>query len=326
MGMSRSPGGGRTADQRNRETTLRTVFRYHPDPRHETLLWSGSTIQFGTFRANAADPEFATAGQIRCYPTVVFPRSDAIWIELDGHTPFIADQGCVVLYDLHREYRRQSPTGGGDRADFFHFGEGVLLEALELSAWPRAGAGGRLFASPRQPVDDVSCALERAIVRHVQEVETPDSFLVEETMLGVLRRIFGATGPECGRGVPKRHRELAEEARALLAATVTEAHRLEELSARLGCSVFHLCRVFRAVTGSTLHSHRLRLRLRASLERVAVPGEGLSAIAYDLGFSSHSHFTGCFRRTFGLTPSTLRRRATPETVRDLTARVAEVKA
>jgi len=303
--------------------TLEAMFRYHPAPRHETLLWSGSAVQFGTFKVGAEDPEFATAGQIRSHPTLVFPRAAVIWLELDGHVPFIADHSCVVLYDSQRDYRRRSPTAGGDRADFFHFEDGVLLEALEQgAAKKRPAVGGRLFASPRLPVDDLSCALERAVIRHAQEAERPDSLLVEETMVSLLRRIFEVPRLGGGRAVSRRHQQLTEEARALIAATATEAHRLEELAATLDCSVFHLCRVFRAATGSTLHSHRLRLRLRASLERVATPGEGLSAIAYDLGFSSHSHFTGCFRSAFGLTPSALRRRATPEIVRELATRVA----
>jgi AraC-like DNA-binding protein len=31
--------------------------------------------------------------------------------------------------------------------------------------------------------------------------------------------------------------------------------------------------------------------------------DDLTALALDLGFSSHSHFSAVFRRTFGLTPS-----------------------
>ena len=47
------------------------------------------------------------------------------------------------------------------------------------------------------------------------------------------------------------------------------------------------------------------VRLRASLDRVAA-GEDLSALAFDLGFSSHSHFSASFRRAFGVTPSRVR--------------------
>ncbi|TLZ02650.1 MAG: helix-turn-helix transcriptional regulator, partial [Gammaproteobacteria bacterium] len=35
--------------------------------------------------------------------------------------------------------------------------------------------------------------------------------------------------------------------------------------------------------------------------------EDLSALSLDLGFSSHSHFSAAFQRTYGRTPSEFRR-------------------
>jgi len=70
--------------------------------------------------------------------------------------------------------------------------------------------------------------------------------------------------------------------------------------------VFHLARMFRSRTGFSLHAYRNQLRLRAALERLRDPGVDLIDIALDLGFSSHSHFTETFRRSFGKTPSAVR--------------------
>jgi len=56
-----------------------------------------------------------------------------------------------------------------------------------------------------------------------------------------------------------------------------------------------------------LHAYRNQLRLRAALESLAERHADLTGIALDLGFSSHSHFTETFRRTFGRTPSSVRR-------------------
>ena len=74
--------------------------------------------------------------------------------------------------------------------------------------------------------------------------------------------------------------------------------------------MFHLARVFKARTGFSLHAYRNQLRLRAALERLAEPGVDLIDIALDLGFSSHSHFTETFRRSFGKTPSAVRQEIT----------------
>lgn len=69
---------------------------------------------------------------------------------------------------------------------------------------------------------------------------------------------------------------------------------------------FTLARIFKARTGLSLHAYRNQLRLRSALERLREPGVDLIDIALDLGFSSHSHFTETFRRTFGKPPSAVR--------------------
>jgi AraC-like DNA-binding protein len=95
---------------------------------------------------------------------------------------------------------------------------------------------------------------------------------------------------------------------------------LNDLARRAECSPFQLCRAFRQATGGPVHQGLLGLRLQASLERVAEPRSDLTAVALDLGFASHSHFTAAFRRTFGITPSELRRRARTGTVARLRIR------
>jgi AraC-like DNA-binding protein len=46
--------------------------------------------------------------------------------------------------------------------------------------------------------------------------------------------------------------------------------------------------------------------LRTALDRLADDDADLATIANDLGFASHSHFDGRFKRTFGQSPSTVR--------------------
>jgi AraC-like DNA-binding protein len=61
----------------------------------------------------------------------------------------------------------------------------------------------------------------------------------------------------------------------------------------------------------------MRLRLRASLERLAAGAVDLTALALELGFSSHSHFTDSFRKEFGCTPSAIRCDRTPRAIREM---------
>jgi len=72
-------------------------------------------------------------------------------------------------------------------------------------------------------------------------------------------------------------------------------------------SPFHLARIFQQQTGVPVHRYLTQLRLRASMERLAEGASDLTALALELGFSSHSHFTDAFRREFGKAPSEIRK-------------------
>jgi len=104
----------------------------------------------------------------------------------------------------------------------------------------------------------------------------------------------------------KGDRDIAEAVRELLARCYREDWSLSAMASRVGASVFHLARVFQRRTGLSLHQYRNQLRLRAALEELAGGEADLSGLALSLGFSSHSHFTNVFRRTFGCTPSAYR--------------------
>ena len=124
-----------------------------------------------------------------------------------------------------------------------------------------------------------------------------------------------------GAAVTARDRELAEAARALLARRFAAPLTLQALAAAVATSPFHLARVFKRVTGTTLHGHRSELRLRAALEPLASPSCDLLRLALSLGYSSHSHFTAAFRAGFGVSPSDLRGRLTRGQGLDLTTKL-----
>lgn len=83
-------------------------------------------------------------------------------------------------------------------------------------------------------------------------------------------------------------------------------HRLIALGDALGVSPYHVAHVFREQTGLSVHRYLLRLRLAVALDLLAGGATNLSALALDLGFSSHSHFSSVFRRTTGLSPTEVR--------------------
>lgn len=108
----------------------------------------------------------------------------------------------------------------------------------------------------------------------------------------------------------RRHRELADAVRAELLRAPELNRSVRDLARTVGTSPYHLCRIFLECTGKTLHAYRLELRARLALELLgesAGPPPTFSAVAHQLGFSSHSHFVLAMRRHFGVTPSAVRR-------------------
>jgi AraC-like DNA-binding protein len=92
---------------------------------------------------------------------------------------------------------------------------------------------------------------------------------------------------------------------------------LAEVARAVHYSPYHLARLFRREVGVPIHRYRSRLRLGAALERLAEGADDLTALALDLGYSSHSHFSNAFRRAFGIPPGDCRRTLAPARLREL---------
>jgi AraC-like DNA-binding protein len=105
----------------------------------------------------------------------------------------------------------------------------------------------------------------------------------------------------------RRRRELVDATRQHLAHSFADASlTLDQLGLEVGAGAFHLARVFRQMTGSSLHQYRTQLRLRAVLLAL-VETDSLAQLAVSVGFSSHSHLSDVFRRHFDASPSQVRK-------------------
>jgi transcriptional regulator GlxA family with amidase domain len=156
--------------------------------------------------------------------------------------------------------------------------------------------------------DHASYIEQRQVFRHVSTTDTPDPLFVEETVLRILWRLLSRTGAvRPASAVPRKAADTAEAARSVLAEAFRDRLTLQELAGAVDSSVFHLCRTFRAATGTTIHAYLSQLRLRASLEPLLDGTAPITDIALAHGYSSHSHYTNAFREALGITPSAARR-------------------
>jgi len=78
---------------------------------------------------------------------------------------------------------------------------------------------------------------------------------------------------------------------------------VEELSGMIGLSRVHLYRKVKKLTGLSVSEFVRSIKLRLSLDLIKNSGKSISEIAYEVGFSSPSYFTKCFKEQFGISPT-----------------------
>jgi AraC family transcriptional regulator len=281
-------------------------------PRHHISVpvFASPLVRVGRWRCPADHPIFADSG-----PTAealfVFPR-ESVWIRHAGREPFVADANTVTYYNKGQCYTRRKLSARGDQCDWFAVAPEAIAETLAAHEPAAIDRPELPFRFTHGPSDPDSYLRQRMVFEHVSHEKNADRLFVEEAVLSILGEVTGLAYT-CQGGVKpasrtrqRRDVDLVESARDVIARHFKENLSLADIAREVESSVFHLARIFKARTGFSLHAYRNQLRLRAALERLAEPGIDLIDIALDLGFSSHSHFTETFRRSFGKTPSAVR--------------------
>lgn len=271
----------------------------------ERLLYRSQLVCIGSFRCRPDDHGFGggTPCTSWCF---VFPRT-SVWIQHEGRSRFVADPSIVTFYNRDDRYRRSRISVDGDRADWFAVAPSLALDAAASRDPAIVERPDRPFRFDYGPSDASVYIAQRAVYLSACQ-GAPEGLAVDEAVVSlldaVLARAYAHRRPTLDLRV-EHGLDLVNRARAILGANLGERLELGPFARRLGVSPYHLCRMFRQLTSWTLGEYRLNLRLRMSLERVAA-GQPLADLAFELGFSSHSHFTARFRRVFGFPPSRLR--------------------
>jgi AraC-like DNA-binding protein len=260
------------------------------------LLLEGKTFEVGEFRCAPVHPLWDEVNDnIGPRPHLAFPLT-SVYIDQGRFRRVLATPNHVVLYASHALYRRELHDPRGDVSLFVSLDPALFAETVGDARTPLRSTDAHTYLALH------------LLVRELRDGSC-DALAVEESLHGLVARVVG---PQTERPAPARastrrgHRELAEAAKARLTARLAESPSLRELAAELHTSPFHLVRVFREVTGFTLHDYRLHLRLRRALDELHDPHNELTRIAHELGFCSLSHFSGSFRSKFGVAPSTVR--------------------
>ena len=294
-----------------RESILSHVLRV------ERIVFESDVVCAGLFRCSPEDPLFPGGAPCSAH-SIVFPREVA-WIQHEGRPRFVADTSMATIYNRGKIYRRSSIGGRPDRSDWLAFPDIVIRDAVARFSGADADSAATPLRHEWAPVDANLYARQRQLFLALEQQSVGDALAVEECALGLLESVllFAYGGRPTQRPSPRlppRTADAIEFVRFAIARDPAARRSLPSLARACELSPFHLCREFRRITGQTITAYRMQLRLRHSLERVAA-GADLATVALDLGFTSHSHFSAAFRRTFGIVPSSLRQRSPLSVVR-----------
>lgn len=136
-----------------------------------------------------------------------------------------------------------------------------------------------------------------------RELEYDDA-LSKVAREGILLEIIAAFGREkSGSGLVSRVPPWLSRAREFLHENACRPVTLREVARAAGRHETHVAREFRRRFGTSVTGYLRRLRIQEAARLLADDDREISAIAFDCGFSSHSHLAREFRLHFGVTPS-----------------------
>lgn len=228
-----------------------------------------------------------------------------------GADEHMIDSFTAVLFAEGDRFSVSHPCNCGDECIEIWFSNDLRLEAR--SSVNRYATRSKL--EERSAVLPIHGGIRTEAMMLATRIERqePDPLEIEERLLKLLEAVSRLEEAGSGNGAAarrrNRNRALAqvETVKEMLLSDLGRLWTLNELAADVGASPFHLTRLMREFTGMTLHQYLNRQRLAAAHHAVLSGADNLALLAFDVGFSSHSHFTAAFKKEYGVTPSRLRR-------------------
>jgi AraC-like DNA-binding protein len=234
---------------------------------------------------------------------LVFPYR-GVYMRHVGSDQAVADANHVLFFNAGEGYQVSHPLAGGDASLSLGLSEPMLRELAPSSLLNDRGL--LRFRHQHQRIDPRAQALV-ALLRHSLDNGTIEPLEAEGLLLTLVCRSLGPRTSHEPRATHARRR-LADRVKVLLASDLSRRWTLADIAAEIRGSPVYLTQVFQQVEGIPLYRYHLRLRLARALDLIA-RYDDLSALAAELGFSSHSHFAAAFRQAYGRSPTAFKQSA-----------------
>lgn len=234
---------------------------------------------------------------------LIFPYR-GVYVRHVGHDQTVAEANQVLFFNANEGYRVSHPVSGGDGSLTLVIEESELRELTSEELFHHHS---RIqFRRPRLRIDARTQALA-ALLRHSLHQKIADPLEAEVLALTLVRRALGPRSSHAA-GASAGRQKLVDRAKLVLASDLGRRWTLAHIAAEVRVSPVYLTQVFQQVEGLPLYQYQLRLRLARALDLLA-HYDDLTTLAFDLGFSSHSHFSAAFRQLYGYSPSRFKQSA-----------------
>lgn len=248
-------------------------------------------------RAHRDEPERAETTHL------VFPYRGT-YVRHLGCADAVADASQVLFFNAGETYRVSHPIPGGDASLVLDVDPAMLRELapppLVYDDDPLRFRASRLRIDPRAQV-------LVALLRHSLDEGIAEPLEAESLALTLVYRALGPRTTHVA-GASVGRQRLVDRAKLVLTRDLARRWTLAEVALEIGVSPVYLTQSFRQVEGVPLYRYQLRLRLARALD-LLVQYDDLAALSFDLGFSSHSHFSATFQQMYGRSPSQFRQSA-----------------
>jgi AraC family transcriptional regulator len=267
----------------------------------ETLLNSGTLTVRDTYCQGTCRHE--SAEECTRNTQLVFAYR-GVYVRHVGQDQAVAEGNQVLFFNAGQGYRVSHPVPGGDASLSLAVSESQLDELSPRNL--RTDDAGVIFRPLRLRIDARTQALV-ALLRHSLRQNIAEPLEAESLALTLVQRALGPRTTHHA-GASAGRQRLVDRAKLVLASDLARRWTLADIAAEVRVSPVYLTQVFQQVEGLPLYRYQLRLRLARALDLIA-DCDDLTALALELGFSSHSHFTAAFRQLYGESPSKFRQSA-----------------
>ena len=234
---------------------------------------------------------------------LVFPYR-GLYLRHVGSVQSVADANHVLFFNAGEGYQVSHPATGGDACLSLTVSQSLLRELAPAALLQRRDQP--VFHHQALRIDERAQVLV-ALLRHSLRHGGIEPLEAESLALTLVGRSLGPRTTHAP-GATRARQRLVDRVKLLLASDLTRRWTLADIAAEIGGSPVYLTQAFQQVEGMPLYRYHLRLRLARALDLIA-DCEDVAALAQDLGFSSHSHFSSAFRQAYGRTPTEFRQAA-----------------